>query len=1100
MKNNFIANQFEEAIGNLSLPYAENKAKTKFDLFKGVVLNKLLLFGIFFILGGHSVFAQPATPVGFVANPGGGSGQVFLACGPNGVGMNNLVYRLFYSPTATAPANPLTATQYTFGSTAGDGGGTAAFGFNISGLTPSTGYTFWLYQYNTATMEYSAAASATQTSGGSIPGTPVGFVANPAGGSGQVFLACGPNGVGMNNLVYRLFYSPTATAPANPLTATQYTFGSTGGDGGGTAAFGFNISGLTPSTGYTFWLYQYNTATMVYSAAASATQTSGGAPAGPTAPATAAPAPTCGQANVISVYSDTYTNNIPGTNFNPNWNQSGFGSATTITIGGNEMRYYPNMNYQGIALGSNQNVSSFQSLRLDIWSANCSSIDIYLVTAANGERAVRRSLTLNSWNSIEIQLADYSSQGIPLTAIKEFKFVTITPASGANIYVDNIHFVNSSCATAPTTVNTTFCVDYTCVANSTGFAAQQINFDGGTFNGFRNLTRMGTTNIWCGTFAIPAGETVRYSFFYAAAAGAGGFENLTGLTCANNGRRTYTAVAGSPETLTFAWESCSSTPVCPPPPAPTVTAPVPTCAQANVASVYSDTYTNIAGTNFNPNWGQAGFAGATTVTLSGNQMRYYPNMNYQGIALGVHQRIDSFQTLRLDIWSANCSSIDIYLVATTGVERAVRRSLTLNSWNSINIPLADYVALGMSSSALIKEFKFVAITPPNGANIYVDNIYFAKVNCTDVTPPMLNCTNITVTFNGQNSIPLTASQLATATDDFGTPILSINPTVITCQQVGQSVPVTVTARDATGNTATCISTVTVAGLPCGWSQQPNGVNCANGNSIAFNAATGVYTATSTGCSYGPPFSSDATAFAQRTLCGNGSITARVTGINPLAGGWAGIVMREGNAAGAKKAQLMTNLGSDHRREFRTTTNGAAQPQQFPSLSRYWLRITRVGNQFTMFVSSNGTNWFPAGSQNIAMSNCIEMGLVATNNTSNSTVTATFSNVSFSGSTSGLGTGGGSMEQSAHSIEAPHSFEVYPNPTGGELNLDLTQYIGRSVRIEMYSLEGKLLQFSELDEVQTTLKSLDLSRFQNGMYLVKVKSAGLPDAVRRVVKQ
>ena len=197
---------------------------------------------------------------------------------------------------------------------------------------------------------------------------------------------------------------------------------------------------------------------------------------------------------------------------------------------------------------------------------------------------------------------------------------------------------------------------------------------------------------------------------------------------------------------------------------------------------------------------------------------------------------------------------------------------------------------------------------------------------------------------------------------------------------------------------------------------------------------------------------------------------------------------------------MTNLGSDHRREFRTTTNGAAQPQQFPSLSRYWLRITRVGNQFTMFVSSNGTNWFPAGSQNIAMSNCIEMGLVATNNTSNSTVTATFSNVSFSGSTSGLGTGGGSMEQSAQSIEAPHSFEVYPNPTGGELNLDLTQYIGRSVRIEMYSLEGKLLQFSELDEVQTTLKSLDLSRFQNGMYLVKVKSAGLPDAVRRVVKQ
>jgi hypothetical protein len=74
----------------------------------------------------------------------------------------------------------------------------------------------------------------------------------------------------------------------------------------------------------------------------------------------------------------------------------------------------------------------------------------------------------------------------------------------------------------------------------------------------------------------------------------------------------------------------------------------------------------------------------------------------------------------------------------------------------------------------------------------------------------------------------------------------------------------------------------------------------------------------------------------------------------------------------------------------------------------------------------------------------------------------------------------------------------PNPTGGELNVDLTQYIGRSVRIETYSLEGKLLQFNELDEVQTTLERLDLKGFQNGMYLVKVKSAGLPDVTKRVV--
>ena len=64
-------------------------------------------------------------------------------------------------------------------------------------------------------------------------------------------------------------------------------------------------------------------------------------------------------------------------------------------------------------------------------------------------------------------------------------------------------------------------------------------------------------------------------------------------------------------------------------------------------------------------------------------------------------------------------------------------------------------------------------------------------------------------------------------------------------------------------------------------------------------------------------------------------------------------------------------------------------------------------------------------------------------------------------------------------------------------MDLTQYIGWAVRIEVYSLEGKLLQFSEIEEVQATLEGLDLSSLQRGMYLVRGKSEGLPDATRRV---
>lgn len=67
-----------------------------------------------------------------------------------------------------------------------------------------------------------------------------------------------------------------------------------------------------------------------------------------------------------------------------------------------------------------------------------------------------------------------------------------------------------------------------------------------------------------------------------------------------------------------------------------------------------------------------------------------------------------------------------------------------------------------------------------------------------------------------------------------------------------------------------------------------------------------------------------------------------------------------------------------------------------------------------------------------------------------------------------------------------------------LNLDLGQYAGRQVRIEVYNLPGELLQFSEVPEVHVPIEQLDLSNFIGGMYLIRVKSPGWPDAVQRAV--
>ncbi|MBK7425726.1 MAG: T9SS type A sorting domain-containing protein [Saprospiraceae bacterium] len=358
----------------------------------------------------------------------------------------------------------------------------------------------------------------------------------------------------------------------------------------------------------------------------------------------------------------------------------------------------------------------------------------------------------------------------------------------------------------------------------------------------------------------------------------------------------------------------------------------------------------------------------------------------------------------------------------------------------------------------------------------------------------INCVNGSVVFNGQQSISLVAASLVNINSACPIKNISANPAFINCAQVGETVPVLITVTNVNDIVSTCMSNVTVTGLPCSWAQSLNGIGCEGGNEVNFNTSSGVWTNTSTNCYYDQPFTSDAIGFAQSTLCGNGSITAQVTGINGL--GWAGVVMRESNTPGAKKAQLMTNLSNLSRREFRTITNGQSYPQQFLSLNRYWLRVTRSGSQFTMHVSSNGTNWFPAGSQIIPMSNCIVFGLATTNYSANSTVIATFANVSTTGNTQ-VPSGSNPVISNASILK---DIEVYPNPTSGELNINLTQYQGRDISIEVYSLQGKLLKLSEQTEVIASIQQLDMSGLTPGIYLIRVKSKGLPYVTKRVIKQ
>ena len=312
----------------------------------------------------------------------------------------------------------------------------------------------------------------------------------------------------------------------------------------------------------------------------------------PTRPAVAAPTPARLAANVISIFSDAYTN-VAGTNFNPNWGQSTI--VTQTPIAGDNTLSYANFNYQGIELGSNQNVSSYGFLHLDYYSTNATQLKVYLISPGS-ETPYTLTVPTTGWNSVDIPLSAFAP--VALNNVFQMKF---DGGDGIDIYLDNIYF----------------------------------------------------------------------------------------------------------------WKNPA------PPVVPAVAAPVPTRLAANVLSVFSDTYTNVAGSDFNPNWGQSTIV--TQTLIAGNNTLRYATFNYQGLQLGSNQNISSYEFLHLDFYSINATQLKIYLISPGPVETPFTLTVPTPGWSSVDIPLSAFSPVALNN---IIQFKFDG--GAGTSDIFLDNIYFWK--------------------------------------------------------------------------------------------------------------------------------------------------------------------------------------------------------------------------------------------------------------------------------------------------------------------------------------------------------------------------------------
>ena len=168
-------------------------------------------------------------------------------------------------------------------------------------------------------------------------------------------------------------------------------------------------------------------------------------------------------------------------------------------------------------------------------------------------------------------------------------------------------------------------------------------------------------------------------------------------------------------------------------------------------------------------------------------------------------------------------------------------------------------------------------------------------------------------------------------------------------------------------------------------------------SASYNSSTATYTLNGSGADIWN--TSDGFQFAYTTMTGNGQIGACVTSVSDT-NAWAkaGLMFRNDDAPDAAFADVVATPGSGVSFQWRTTDGGNPGYAQVTGVTApVWLRLTRSGNQFSGYYSSNDVTWTQiGGSTTIAMGTTAYVGMVTCSHDSTQVATATFTNVALTG--------------------------------------------------------------------------------------------------------
>jgi hypothetical protein len=328
----------------------------------------------------------------------------------------------------------------------------------------------------------------------------------------------------------------------------------------------------------------------------------------------------------------------------------------------------------------------------------------------------------------------------------------------------------------------------------------------------------------------------------------------------------------------------------------------------------------------------------------------------------------------------------------------VGASQTITMGQSVYVGLA--VNSGSAAALATATFDNVSVSttvapPPNFS-------LSASPNSLTMTQGTSGTSTITVSpqsgFNG--SVSLSASGLPSGVTASFNPVstASTSSLTLTASSTATTGTVTITVTGTSGNltnTAPVSLTVRLAStLPPSWTDGDIG---STGVAGSASYANGVFTVNGAGSQiYG---TADEFHFVYQSLSGDGTVVARVVSLQGGSGYVsAGVMIRntlDTGSANAKTADWAAFGGIYF--DVRTTAGGStSEPGGVSATLPYWVKVSRSGNTFSSFASTDGVNWVQVGtSQTITMGQSVYMGLAVNSGSAAALATATFDNVSVS---------------------------------------------------------------------------------------------------------